>query len=115
AGAVGLDVSLDRLADGGGARRDARLAVMLRPALPRLVAEREHARLIEQVLGQLAVGAFERTHEGALPLPALPHDGAFAVVGRADGRRVGIARSLFGGRFRRTGQTTPRVSGAATR
>ena len=102
AGAIGFDVGLDRLADGGGARRNAGLAVMLRPALPGLVAEGEHARLIEQVLGQFAVGAFQRTHEGALLLPALPDDRAFAVVRRADGRRVGVSWDLLDFRVART-------------
>src|SRR4029077_19028573 len=69
AGALGLDMPLGGLPAGGRARCDAGLAIMLRTALPGLVAKRQHARLIEQVLGELAIGAFERAHEGAVFLP----------------------------------------------
>src|SRR5258705_8114323 len=70
---------------------------MLRPAFPRLVAERKHARLTEQLLGQLAIGAFQGAHEGAFLLPPLPHDRLLAVVGR--GRGISICRDVFGRRF----------------
>src|SRR5436309_13800944 len=102
AGAVSFDMSLDRLTDGRCARRDAGLAEMLRAALPGLVAERQHARLIEQILGQLAIGAFERAHESAFLLPALPYDRLLAIVGSRC--RVCVRRKIF---HRRFGQETP--------
>ena len=52
--------------------RDHVLAVMAGPALPRHVLRRVDPRLLEQRLVEMAVGAFERAHEGALLGPALP-------------------------------------------
>ena len=69
---IGLDVRLDRLRDVDGLRRDHALAVMAGPALPRHVLRREHPRLVDQLLVEMAVGAFQRAHEGALLGPALP-------------------------------------------
>src|SRR5207253_11426287 len=43
-----------------------------RPALPRHVLGREHPRLLDQLLVEMAVGSLERAHEGALLGPALP-------------------------------------------
>src|SRR5262249_12192065 len=86
-GRIALDVGLDRLGDVGGAGRDHVLAVERRPAFPRMVARGVHARLLEQLLVDVAVGALERAHEGALARPALPL--ALLVLGR---RRV-VARS----------------------
>ena len=63
---------LDRLRDVDGLGRDHALAVVPRPALPRHVLRREHARLIDQRLVEMAVGAFERADEGALLGPAIP-------------------------------------------
>src|SRR5712671_1429834 len=94
---VSFDMGLDRLSNGRRARRNAGLAEMLRPALPRLVAERQHARLTEQILGQLAIGAFQGTHEGALFLPALPYDWLLAIVGRRRG--VCVRGKIFHRRF----------------
>src|SRR4051812_29810986 len=75
--AISFDVRFDRLANCGRSRSNPGLAVMLRPAFPGLVAEGQHARLIEQVFCQLAIGTFERANEGALFRPALPHGGLF--------------------------------------
>ena len=69
---VGLDVRFDRLRDVDGLRRDHALAVMSGTALPGHVLRREHPRLIDQLLVEMAVGAFERADEGALLGPALP-------------------------------------------
>ena len=52
--------------------RDHALAVVAGPALPRHVLRREHPRLLDQLLVEMAVGAFERADEGALLGPALP-------------------------------------------
>src|SRR4051812_5216295 len=93
-GTIGFDMRLDGLANRCRAGRDAGFAVMLRPALPGLVAKRKHARLIEQVFGQLAISAFERADKGALLRPALPYGGLLAVMARA--HRIGIGRKRLG-------------------
>ena len=69
---VGLDVRFDRLRDVDGLGRDHALAVMSGAALPGHVLRREHPRLVDQLLVEMAVGAFERADEGALLGPALP-------------------------------------------
>ncbi len=57
-------------------RRDDVLAVHRRAALPGMILGGIDARLFEQLLVEVAIGAFERAHEGALLRPALP----FAVL-----------------------------------
>src|SRR5262249_16398462 len=69
---VDLDVGLDRLGDVGVLRADGVLAVLAGTALPRHVGRRVDPRRLEQLLVEVAVGAFERAHEGALLGPALP-------------------------------------------
>ena len=73
---VAFDVGFDRLHDIDRARRDDVLAVHRRPALPGMVLRRIDPRLFEQLLVDVAVGAFERAYEGALLGPAIP----FAVL-----------------------------------
>src|SRR6185312_12966351 len=93
AGTIGLDVGLDRLGDLRVARRDADLAVVLGTALPGLGARVQHARLLEQLLGQVAIGAFERADERPLLLPAFPNDRPFTVV--AGWRLIGARPALI--------------------
>src|SRR5262249_9943310 len=80
AGRIALDMGLDRLNDVGRSRRDDVLAVERGAALPRMIARGVDARLLQQLLVDLAVGPFERPHEDALLRPALPL--AFLVLGR---------------------------------
>src|SRR5215471_2346019 len=69
---VGLDVRFHRLDDGGGLRADHALAELAGPALPRHLVRGIDALLFEQRLVEMAIGAFQRPHEGALLRPALP-------------------------------------------
>ena len=73
---IAFDMRFDRLHDVDGARRDDVLAVHRRSALPRMILRGVDARLFEELLIEVAVGAFERAHESALLRPALP----FAVL-----------------------------------
>src|SRR4030088_1127571 len=91
AGRVDLDMGLDRLRDVGGAGCDDMLAVERRAALPGMMARGIDARLLQQALVDVAIGAFERPHEDALFRPALPL--AFLVLGR------GLVVALSGGSF----------------
>ena len=59
------------------------LAVHRRPALPGMILGRIHPRLLQKLLVEMAIGAFERAHEGALLRPTLP----FGVLDR-----VGVFR-----------------------
>ena len=72
AGRIGLDVRFHRLDDGGGLRADDALAELAGAALPRHLLRGIDALLLEQRLVEMAIGAFERPHEGALLCPALP-------------------------------------------
>src|SRR6516165_2351653 len=69
---VGLDMRFHRLDDGGRLRADHALAELAGAALPRHVAGRIDPLLLEQRLVEVAIGAFQRAHEGALLGPALP-------------------------------------------
>ena len=73
---IAFDMRFDRLHDVDGLRRDDVLAVHRRPALPRMILRGIDPRLFEELLVKMAVGAFQRAHEGALLGPALP----FAVL-----------------------------------
>jgi hypothetical protein len=73
---VALDMRFDRLHDVHRLRRDHVLAVHRGPALPRMILRGIDARLFQELLVKVAVGAFERAHESALLGPALP----FAVL-----------------------------------
>src|SRR5262245_50364285 len=72
AGRVAFDVGLDRLHHIGGLRAHDVLAEERRPSFPGMVARRIHTRLLQQGLVDVAVGAGELSHEGALFRPALP-------------------------------------------
>src|SRR5258708_4376142 len=69
---VGLDMRLYGLNDAGRLRADDALAERARAALPRHLFGRIDALLLEQGLVEMAVGAFERAHEGTLFRPAFP-------------------------------------------
>ena len=64
-----VDVGLGHV---GVLRADDVLAVLARSALPWHVARRIHARRLDQLLVEVAVGAFQRAHEGPFLRPALP-------------------------------------------
>ena len=101
--AIGFNMGFDRLADGSRAGGDARFAVMLRAAFPRLVAKRKHARLLQQTAREFAVSPFQRAYEGALLLPALPHNRLLPVVPRS--RRAFVLR--FCGYVAQTSSSAP--------
>src|SRR5262249_59664362 len=63
---IGLDMRLHRLNDRGGLRTDDALAELAGAALPGHLLRRVDALLLEQRLVEVAVGAFQRAHEGAL-------------------------------------------------
>src|SRR5262249_11010828 len=93
---VGLDVAFDGLGDlGGGARRDGMLAEEVRSALPGDVLGADDAGRLQELLGEVRVSAFQGPHEGALLLPALPHDGNVLIVLRAGNGFVGPGFSRF--------------------
>ena len=77
------DVRFDRLRDICTLRIDDRLVEKLRSAFPGPVFGFVNPRLVHQALLQLAIGALERAHEGALFLPALPDDFLRLVVAGA--------------------------------
>ncbi len=72
-----VDVAFDGLCDLGRTRIDDLLAEILRPAFPFHVLGMIDARLGEQLMHQLAIGAFQGTDEGALLCPAFPDHGFF--------------------------------------
>src|SRR5262245_42058033 len=69
---VSLDVRFHRLDDAGRLRADHALAELTGTALPRHVTRRIDPLLLQQSLVEVAIGAFQRPHEGALFRPALP-------------------------------------------
>src|SRR5262245_18381244 len=69
---VSPDVRFHRLDDAGRLRADHALAELAGTALPRLVTRRIDPLLLQQSLVVVAIGAFQRPHEGALLRPALP-------------------------------------------
>src|SRR5262249_44241385 len=71
-GRVGLDMRFHRLDNAGRLRADHALAELAGAALPRHLAGRIDPLLLEQRLVEVTVGAFQRAHEGALLVPALP-------------------------------------------
>ena len=87
AGRQQVDMAFDGLADGYRSRIDHRLGPELRPALPGEVGGGHHPGLGIEALVELAVGAFQGAHEGALLLPEFPHHLALfgAVVAGAGG------------------------------
>src|SRR5215467_9403214 len=72
AGCIAFDMGLDRLHHIGGLRAHHVFAIERRPALPWMVARRIDPGLLEQGLVDVAIGAGEFAHEGALFRPAFP-------------------------------------------
>src|SRR3984885_2813893 len=91
---LAFDVRLDRLHDVDRLRRDDVLAVHRRSPLPGMVLGGIDPRLFQKLFVEVAVGAFQRPHEGALLGPAVP----FAVLDLVGvfRRRLVVAES---GRF----------------
>src|SRR5262249_23492947 len=71
-GCIGLDVGFDRLDDRGCLRAEEALAENLRPPLRGQIVRGVDALFLFQRLVEMAVGTFERAHEGALLRPAVP-------------------------------------------
>src|SRR5262249_53435765 len=69
---IGLDMRLQRLDDRGRLRTDHALAELAGAAFPRHLMRGVDPLLLEQRLVEMAVGALECAHEGALLRPALP-------------------------------------------
>src|SRR5262249_19771335 len=82
AGGETVDVHLDRLGNLDRTGIDDLLAEILRAAFPLPILGMVHAGLREQLVHQLAIGAFERANEGPLLGPPFPD--------RLLGRRGGV-------------------------